>query len=175
MQMKGCLIAAGASLAVFAAAAAVFLPPLLRTGGRMVRPISEMKAAGREFKSFEEAHPWKRPAVPTLSAEQLDRFLTVRRELARIEKDAEGKLDGLSAGRKPSLSEMPEIMEGMSGVVSGEMKAYREGGMTPAEYRYVERLVYRTWWSGLRKSGADPGASRRAAAEIDAAAAAERG
>jgi hypothetical protein len=174
VQTKGCLLAAAGSLAVLAATAAVLLPPVLRRTQGFWRPMVEMRAAGREFRTFEESTHWRRPDSPTLTAEQLDRFLAVRRDLGTIHDETGAKFERLtSRNRRPGLSEMPEVMESVSGIASAEMKAYMRGQMSSAEYRYVERLIYRTWLGGLRKAGTDPASWRRAAAEVDKAAAGE--
>lgn len=46
--------------------------------------------------------------------------------------------------------------------------------MTPAEYHWVERLVYQRWRGPLRAAGTHPLATRAAAAEIEAAANGEK-
>jgi hypothetical protein len=174
VQTKGCLLVGAGSLAVMAATAAVLLPPLLRRTQGFWKPVAEMRAAGREFRTFEEQSQWKRPETPTLTAEQLDRFLALRRDLGTLHDESNGKLERLTArNRRPGLSEMPEVMESVSGLASAEMKAYMRGGMPSSEYRYVDRLIYRTWLGGLRKTGSDPASWRRAAGEIEKAAAAE--
>jgi hypothetical protein len=53
------------------------------------------------------------------------------------------------------------------------MDAYVQARMSPAEYRWIEKLVYERWRGPLRKAGTYPVAARAAAAEIDAAASRE--
>src|SRR6185436_14639711 len=136
-----------------AATAAILLPPLLRKTQGFWKPVADMRAAGREFRTFEEQSHWKRPETPTLTAEQLDRFLALRRDLGTLHDESNGRLERLTArNRRPGPA---------------EMKAYMRGGMPSSEYRYVDRLIYRTWLGGLRKTGSDPASWRRAAGEIE--------
>jgi hypothetical protein len=46
--------------------------------------------------------------------------------------------------------------------------------MTPAEYHWVQRIVYEHWRGPLRRAGTYPVALRAAAAELEAAAGRER-
>jgi hypothetical protein len=62
------------------------------------------------------------------------------------------------------------VLEGVSHVVGAEMDAFVDAGMPPAEYHWIERLVYKRWRGPLRRAGTYPVALRAAAAEIDAAA-----
>jgi hypothetical protein len=66
------------------------------------------------------------------------------------------------------------VIQGVSDIVGAEMDAFVEGGMTPAEYHWIERMVYERWRGPLRRAGTYPLARRAAAAEIDAAAEAEK-
>jgi hypothetical protein len=72
------------------------------------------------------------------------------------------------------LKQVPAVIEGVSDVVGAEMDAFVAAGMTPAEYHWVERVVYERWRGVLRRAGEWPIAARDAAAEIEAAAAGER-
>lgn len=174
MRSKGCLIALAAVLAAAAGLAGLFGPALVREGRRFYVPISKMKAAQDELQKWTREHPWREPATPELSAETLERFLSLRRELRKLEQSVEIPPPGLPEEEKPKLKDVPQIIEGVGGVVAGEMGAYMRSGMPPKQYAYLERLVYRKWLGALRSRGADPAALERAAEEIEKAALAER-
>lgn len=173
MRMKGCLIALGAALAVAATALALVGPALVREGRRLYAPISRMKTAGEDFEKWVREHPWEEPATPTLAEDQVARFLGLRRELQRVTEETDSRTASFAKREKPTLRDVPAIAEGVGGLVAEELKAFRRAGMTPAEYRYLDRLIYRSWLGGLRSQGADPAASEAAAREIEKAAAAE--
>jgi len=164
---------------VFMAMAAilVFLAPrVIAPGLRVVQPISRMKESQTRLEQFEAQSRWKRPEVETLSAEQLDRFFAVRQRLDGARRAAEPRLDRLPRRHVRSLEELkqvPDFIQDVSEMVTGEVDAYVAGRMTPAEYRWVSRIVYQRWRGGLKRAGLYPAAVRAAAAEVETAAAGE--
>jgi hypothetical protein len=171
---KGCLIAAAVSLGILGLFLAFAGPMLLREGGRIYRPIAKMQGAQKDFETWSREHAFKAPADVSLSAEQLDRFLGLRRRIDAIDEKNPLPIEGLKRNERPSLSQIEGLLEGMGGSVSGQMDAFREAGMTPDEYRYIERVVYRRWLRPLREKGLDPAAVARAAGELTRLAAAEK-
>jgi len=171
---KGCLVAVVALVAVGAVALALIGPTLARYGGRFLGSVSEMKRAEAEVKDLAREHPWQAPASPTLSAEQLERFLTVRGELQQLYEDARFDMRDLPRDRKPDIGQVTGIVEGIGSIVSRQSQIFVKAQMNPAEYRYVERLVYRRWRAALRRSGSYPVSLVAAASEIERAAETER-
>ena len=72
------------------------------------------------------------------------------------------------------LRQVPDVIQGVSEMVTGELDAYVAGRMTPEEYHWVSRIVYERWRGSLKRAGRYPAALRAAAAEVDAATASER-
>lgn len=172
---KGCLIAAAAVLALFAAVAVVVGPALVREGSRAIAPIRSMNAAQADFDRWARDHPWKEPAAPTLGEKQLTTFLALRKEVSRLDEELQRRPEEqFPDGRKPALKDVPGLLEGASGIVAQRTAAFQRAAMTPGEYAYVERLVYRTWLPALDAKGVDPAARGRAADEIEAVARVER-
>src|SRR5512143_2252492 len=132
-----------------------------------------MQRSQERLEAMSRKAAWKRPAKDALAPEQLDRFFAVRRRIDAARRTADLDLDQLPRGQVHSLEELrqvPRVLEGVSGLVGAETDAFVETGMTPAEYHWVERLVYERWRGPLRRAGTYPVARRAAAAEIDAAA-----
>ena len=118
---------------------------------------------------------WKRPAQDALTADQLDRFLQVRQRIDHAVRASDGRLDALPRKHVRSLEELwqvPDVIQGVSDVVGAEMDAFVAAGMTPAEYHWLERLVYERWRGALRRAGTYPTALRAAARRGATAAAA---
>lgn len=174
MKAKGCLIAVALGLGLMALLLALAGPTLVREGGRIYRPIAQMQGAQKDFESWSREHDFKAPAGVTLSAEQLDRFLALRRRLEAVDEKNPLPVENMRRNERPNLSQIQGLLEGMGGAVSGRMDAYREVGMPPSEYRYIERVVYRSWLRPLRAKGLDPAAVSRAATELTTLAAAEK-
>jgi len=174
VKAKGCLIALAVSLGLMALLAALVGPTVVREGGKLYRPIAQMQGAQKDFETWIKENPFKAPAGVSLTAEQLDRFLGLRRRIDAIDEKNPLPIEGLKRNERPSLSQIEGLLEGVGGSVSGQMDAFREAGMTPDEYRYIERMAYRRWLRPLRAQGLDPAAVSRAAKELTTLAAAEK-
>jgi len=165
----GCASAAAlASIAV-----ALVAPTALREARRVAAPIGRMHRSQERLDALARKAAWKPPAPDALSPEQLDRFFAVRMRVDAARRGADLDLDRLPRGHVRSLEELkevPGVLQGVSEIVGAEMDAFVEAGMPPAEYHWIERLVYQRWRGPLRRAGTYPLARRAAAAEIDDAA-----
>ena len=105
--------------------------------------------------------------MPALGAEKLDAFLALRRDLRRLEtKGNELRRRGPADGERARLRDVPAIMEGVGGLLGERFAAFRKHDIVPAEYDYLEHLVYVTWL-GASPPRATTAARERAAHEID--------
>ena len=163
-----------ASVAALASIGVVLVAPtVVREARRVAGPIGRMKRSQAALDEMVDRAAWKRPGKDALSAGQLDRFFAVR---ARV--DAARRRPGLDLDQLPrkhvrtleELRQVPGVIQGVSDVVGAEIDAFVAVGMTPAEYHWVERLVYARWRGPLRRAGTYPVAARAAAGEIDGAA-----
>jgi len=165
----GCAsVAALASIGV-----ALVAPTALREARRVTAPIGRLQRSQERLDAMAKKAGWKRPAKDALSPEQLDRFFTIRKRIDAVRRSARLDFDQLPRGQVHGLEELrqvPRVLEGVSDLVGAETDAFLEAGMTPAEYHWIERLVYGRWRGPLRRAGTYPLARRAAAAEIDAAA-----
>jgi len=165
----GCAaVAALASIGV-----ALVMPTLIREGRRVAAPIGRMQRSQERLDSMAKKAAWKRPEKDALSADQLDRFFAVRKRVDAVRRTTDLDLDRLPRGHVRTLEELkevPGVLQGVSEIVGAEMDAFVEAGMPPAEYHWIERLVYQRWRGPLRRDGTYPLTRRAAAAEIDAAA-----
>lgn len=164
------LVVAGVLLALFAGALALVTPWFVR---RVYAPIARIKSTQGDFEEWARRRDWHEPATPGLSAAKLDAFLALRRDLIALEAKAEALQGAVPEGTKPGLREVAGIMEGVGGLVTGQLEAHRRHDITLAEYAYLKRLVYRSWLAALVAQGVDPAARERAAQEIETAADAE--
>jgi len=156
-----------------AAVCVVLAPRVIAPGLRMMQPISRMKKSQAELERLEARSTWKRPETETLSPEQLDRFFAVRQRIDAARRVVDPHLDRLPRKHVRSLEELrqvPDIIQGVSDVVTGELDAYVAGRMTPEEYHWVSRIVYERWRGALKRARTYPAAVRAAAAEVETAA-----
>jgi hypothetical protein len=152
---------------------ALLLPSLVPEIRRVAGPIQRMKRSQTALDDMAEKAAWKRPAKDALSAEQLARFFAVRKRVDAVRRNTDLNLDQLPRKHVRTLEELkqvPGVIQGVSDLVGAEMDAFVEGGMPPAEYHWIERLVYERWRGPLRRAGTYPLAVRAAADELEAAA-----
>ena len=173
MRARGCLLAMAVVLALLGVVAAVFGPGALRRARAVYAPISRMKGEQREFEAWVRQRGWHEPATPTLTAEKVDRFLALRRDLRALDEKGQRLRVRNPEGQRARLKDMPDIMEAVGELATERFQAFRRHDITPAEYDSIERLVYDTWLPALVAQRSDPDARQRAAAEIDKAAQAE--
>jgi hypothetical protein len=163
-----------AGVAALASVGVVLVAPtVVREARRVAAPIGRMQRSQDRLDAMAKKAAWKRPEKDALSAEQLDRFFAVRKRIDAVRRTADLDLDRLPRGHVRTLEELrevPGVLQGVSEIVGAEMDAFVEAGMPPAEYHWIERLVYQRWRGPLRRAGTYPLALRAAAAEIDAAA-----
>ena len=167
----------GAVVALLSVGLALLLPSLVPQIRRVAGPIQRMKRSQTALDEMAEKAAWKRPGKDALSAEQLDRFFEVRRRVDAVRRSTDLNLDRLPRKHVRTLEELeqvPGVLQGVSDLVGAEMDAFVQAGMPPAEYHWVERLVYERWRGPLRRAGTYPVALRAAAEEIDAAAEREK-
>jgi hypothetical protein len=148
-------------------------PTVVREARRVAGPIGRMKRSQAALDDMVEKVSWKRPEKDALSAEQLDRFFAVRKRVDAARRRSDLHLDELPRKHVRTLEELkqvPGVLQGVSDIVGAEMDAFVEVGMPPAEYHWVQRLVYERWRGPLRRAGTYPVAVRAATGEIDAAA-----
>jgi hypothetical protein len=154
-------------------ALAVLSPTLLREARRVREPIQRMKRSQAALDDMVDQSAWRKPEKDALSSEQLDRFFAVRQRIDAARRRAGPGVDRLPRKRVRSLQdlrEIPDVIAGVSDVVGAEMDAFVEGRMPPAEYHWMERLVYQRWRGSLQRSGTYPTAVQAAAAEVETAA-----
>ncbi len=173
MRARPWLIALVVVMGSCAGLLGAFGPRLARTARAIYEPVSKMKSEQQDFERWSREHGWKEPAAPELSAAKLQAFLALRKELLELEARTEGIGRDLPHDRKPSLEEISGMMQGVGGLVTGQLAAHRKHEITPAEYRYLKQLVYRRWLPAMTAGGADPAARLAAAGEIEAAATSE--
>ena len=163
----------GAVVALASIGVALVAPTVVREARRVAGPIGRMQRSQDALDAMSRKASWKRPEKDALSAEQLDRFFAVRKRVDAVRRTTDLDLDRLPRRHVRTLEELkqvPGVIQGVSEIVGAEMDAFVEAGMPPAEYHWIERLVYQRWRGPLRRAGTYPVAARAAAGEIDAAA-----
>ena len=174
--LRGCLAATAVVGVLLLVGGVLLAPRAIELGGQMVVPVVRMERSGRRLEELQRTSTWTRPATDALSGADLDRFLRVRRTLAELYERLTPRFEKFPKG-KGDLREGLQVLDTMGELLPGQMTAFVDEGMTPAEYHYIERLVYGRWRTALRTLGTPPEAfavasdllEQRAAEEPDAA------
>ncbi|HXK11207.1 MAG TPA: hypothetical protein VMT70_16290 [Vicinamibacteria bacterium] len=159
----------GAVVALASVGVVLVAPSVVREAVRVAGPIQRMKRSQTALDDMVAKSAWKRPAKDVLTAEQLDRFFAVRKRIDGVRRTTDLDLERLPRRHVRTLEELkqvPGVIQGVSDVVGAELDAFVEEGMPPAEYHWIEKLVYARWREPLRRAGTYPVAARAAAAEI---------
>lgn len=171
--LKGSLVAGGVLLILAGLSFVIVGPRAVHEGGRIVVPVIGLMGEGQRFGRFIEENAWRPPAVDVITVEQLDRFLAVRARIDALCARYSLRMAVVPDRPPMSFDEAAGVVGVLRGLVPEQMAAYRERAMTPAEYDYVDRLVYGRWREGLLAGGCHPRALELAAAELVSAAAEE--
>ncbi len=170
-------IGCAAAVAVASVGIALVAPTFVREAEKVVGPIQEMKRRQTALDDMTDEVGWKRPERDVLSKEQLDRFFEVRRRVEAAHREADpGLLDELPRKKVRTLEELrkvPGVIRGVTDAVGAQIDALVAVRMPPAEYHWIERLIYERWRGELKKAGRYPAAVRAAAHEVASAAAKE--
>jgi len=155
----------GAVAALVSVGLVLLLPSLAPEFRRVAGPIQRMKRSQTALDDLVERAAWKRPGKDALSPEQLDRFLAVRKRVDAVRRHSDLDFEELPRKNVRTLEELKQVsgvIQGVSDVVGAEMDAFVEAGMPPAEYHWIEKLVYRRWRGPLQRAGTYPVAARAA-------------
>lgn len=159
-------------LAVAGVLAALLGPGLVRQARRAYAPIARLERAEADVDALRRERPWSAPAEPALDVEQLARFLETRRLLAELLTRAD--FDPEQLEKEPSsVRELGKVLEGVGDLVARQREVFPRTRMTPDEYHYLERLIYRRWRPALRGAGTYPPTLALAAGEVEHAASRE--
>ena len=160
-------------VAVASVGITLLAPTLVREAAQVVGPIQKLKRSQTALDDMAEQAAWKRPDKDALSAEQLERFFAVRMRIDAVRRKTDLRLDQLPRKHIRTLEELklvPGVIQGVSDVVGAEMDAFVEAGMPPAEYHWIERLVYERWRGDAQKGRDLPRGARGRGGEVEAAA-----
>src|SRR5262245_43064503 len=87
---KGCGMAVAGVAVILVVGVALVGPGLMRRGKQLYAPVTRLRSAGEQLDQLGKQYPWSEPAEPSASADQLDRFLAVRGELATLYRSGKG-------------------------------------------------------------------------------------
>jgi hypothetical protein len=146
------------------AAALIYGPRLYEAGGGLVGPMSSLVGLERQVKRLDGAMPFEPPAEAVIRPRRLDAFLELRRELApRLE--AWSRTVNEAKARGESWKAVKGILGQLQSLMEEQVQLHERLGISPAEARWCDDIVYGQWLPAVEKVlAANPAtASARAA------------
>lgn len=135
----------GAVVAILGMLGLVYGPGLYRSGKALVGPIFDIAQSEERLAALNTELPFEPPADGEVDAGRFSVFLEIRRELLPryLEWQAfERELDGR---REEDWEAAKEALAAVRSIMRLQIDTLRKHGMSPAEFVWIEDLVYRTW------------------------------
>jgi hypothetical protein len=163
-----------AVLAIAAVAVALLAPGFVQSSRETIRSVSGLFRADRELEGVAQELPFTPPQDDLASPEQLARFLAVRRAFQQPYEAWSEVVRRAEAAEKAGWSETREVLTATSDTMRFQIETLRAHRMSPAEFLWLEGLIYRTWLPGTRARVRDQAAADLARSDLEFLADVER-
>jgi hypothetical protein len=131
-------------------AAVVVGPTLFREGRAVVAPVVDMARSEEALAALDKEFPFSRPEGDAeVTEERLLAFLGVRRELKPMYVTWQEAIRAVEREHRESWAGAKQALTSTRDVITGQIGALRSARMSPAEFRWLEELVYGTWSEAL--------------------------
>jgi hypothetical protein len=165
-------------VAIVAALGAVYGPKLVREGKALVGPIVEIAQSEERLAELNTELPFAVPEDGALDPGRFDVFLDIRRDLLPHYLEWQHFERKLERSGQEDWDTAMEVLGVVQTIMSIQIDTLRNHGMSPAEFIWIEDLVYIDWSTHAEdavKSSASQDAVREATRDtLDAIDAAER-
>jgi len=151
---RGCLIVAAIVFALAVGVGVLVGPTLYREGRAFVEPVVEMAKSEDAFEALDEEFsftPVDGDAV--VGEERLLEFLAIRRELEPLYTSWRDAVERIEEELGESWMGAKEAVTSTRDVISGQISVLRTNRMSPVEFRWLERIIYRRWLPAVGEQG----------------------
>jgi hypothetical protein len=143
---RGCLTAALVVVALVLVAALLVGPTLYREGKAFVEPVMAMAKIEEALDELDQEFRFTATEGDLEMAEdRLQAFLAVRRELKPLYESWREAVSRIEREHRDSWQGAKEAVASTRHVMTGQVSALRSGRMSPAEFLWLEELVYERW------------------------------
>jgi hypothetical protein len=139
----------GGVFAILGTLALVYGPGLYRESQALVGPIMEMARSEDRIAALNQELPFSRAADGTVAEDRFMVFLAVRRDLLPRYREWQDMERRLERQGEEDWETAKEVLSAIRGVINLQIETLRDHGMSPAEFVWIEDLVYLTWRDGI--------------------------
>jgi hypothetical protein len=123
----------------------IYGPGLYREGKAVVGPIVELTKIEDDLAHLNDEFPFSVPPDGEVGEERLSTFLGIRRELQPKYKSWDEMIHRVDESDVEDWNTAKEVLGETQDVMVTQVTVLREHRMSPAEFVWIEELVYGTW------------------------------
>lgn len=135
-------------VAILAVLGAVYGPTMIRQGRALVGPIVDIAQSEERLAELNTEMPFEEPSDGAVPADRLAVFIEIRRNLLPQYKQWQDIERELERNGEEDWESAVEVLTAIQSVMGVQIETLRNHGMSPAEFVWIEDLVYRTWADG---------------------------
>jgi hypothetical protein len=132
-------------VAILAILGAVYGPTMIREGRALVGPIVDIAKSEERLAELNTEMPFEEPSEGAVPADRLAVFIEIRRELLPQYKQWQDIERTLERSGEENWESAKEVLAAIQSVMGVQIETLKSHGMSPAEFVWIEDLVYRTW------------------------------
>lgn len=137
--------------------AVVYGPDLYRHGKALVGPIVDIAQAENEMAALNDEFAFTPPEDRIVPADRFEVFLEIRRSLLPQYRDWQDLERKLERQNQENWQDAMEALSAVQSIMNLQLETLRSFGMSPAEFVWIEDLVYLEWMDhvddGTARSG----------------------
>jgi hypothetical protein len=131
--------------AILAVLGAVYGPTMIREGRALVGPIVDIAQSEERLAELNTEMPFEEPTDGVVPADRLAVFIDIRKALLPRYEEWQDIERELERNGQEDWESAVEVLTAIQTVMSVQIETLRDHGMSPAEFVWIEDLVYRTW------------------------------
>lgn len=149
---------AGIGIVCFVGLALLIGPTLYREGRAIFEPLQNLSSIEERMAELNTSFPFAVPSQVAIDEDRLLTFLSIRDEWKDHYEVWDLTVKDVEDQHGDSWSGAKKIIALTSEVVDFQVDALREHGMSPEEFLWLEKVVYRQWLAEVdqQQSGIDP-------------------
>ena len=168
----------GIVLVILGALGLIYGPGLYREGKAVVGPIVDLAKTENRLVELNREFAFDEPEDGSVPEDRFEVFLEIRRQLLPTYREWQTVERALEKRNQEDWGTAKEVLAAIREVFAAQIASLRSHEMSPAEFIWIEDLVYVTWTEAVRAAIADNQATRRlrdtTAADLEALAELER-
>ena len=130
---------------VLAMLAAIYGPRLVREGRAVGVPLLRMARSEKALDALDTTYAFEPPADGRINPDRLEAFLEIREDLKPRYAEWTDVVEQQTAEHGESWVAAREVIKATSDVIAAQIRDLTAHHMSPNEFRWLEKTVYRDW------------------------------